>query len=145
MLIIREMTEEDVQSVCEIEEATFSMPWKAADFIDMIRRDNLNYLVVELDGKIIGGAGFRNVLGDGEITNVAISESFRGKGYGRMLLEEILRVGKKMGASAFTLEVRVSNTPAISLYESVGFKSEGIRPGFYDFPKEDALIMWIRR
>lgn len=144
MLIIREMTEEDVQSVCEIEEATFSMPWKAADFIDMIRRDDLNYLVVELDGKIIGGAGFRNVLGDGEITNVAISESFRGKGYGRMLLEETLRVGKKMGASAFTLEVRVSNTPAISLYESVGFKSEGIRPGFYDFPKEDALIMWIR-
>lgn len=144
MLTIREMTEDDVPYVCRIEEATFSMPWRAADFIDMIRRDDLNYLVAELDGEIIGGAGFRNVLGDGEITNVAISEPFRGKGYGRELMRELLKLGRKMGANAFTLEVRISNTPAIRLYESLGFVSEGIRPGFYDFPKEDAMIMWIR-
>lgn len=144
MLIIREMTERDVPDVCKIEEATFSMPWKAADFMDMIRRDDLTYLVASLDGEIIGGAGFRNVLGDGEITNVAISEAYRGNGYGRKLVGELLKKGEEMGATAFTLEVRVSNTPAIRLYESLGFKSEGIRPGFYEKPTEDAMIMWIR-
>lgn len=144
MLTIREMKEEDVPYVCEIEEATFSMPWKAADFIDMIKRDDLTYLVAELDGRIIGGAGFRNVLGDGEITNVAITEAERGNGYGKILVGELLKKGREMGASEFTLEVRVSNTPAIKLYESLGFKSEGIRPGFYEKPKEDAMIMWIR-
>lgn len=145
MLTIREMTEEDVPYVCEIEEATFSMPWKADDFIDMIRRDNLTYLVAELDGTIIGGAGFRNVLGDGEITNVAIKSAFRGRGYGKILVSELLKKGREMGADEFTLEVRVSNTPAIKLYESLGFKSEGVRPGFYEKPREDAMIMWIRR
>lgn len=145
MLTIREMTEEDVPYVCEIEEATFSMPWKADDFIDMIRRDDLTYLVAELDGTIIGGAGFRNVLGDGEITNVAIESAYRGRGYGKILVGELLKKGREMGADEFTLEVRVSNTPAIKLYESLGFKSEGIRPGFYEKPREDAMIMWIRR
>lgn len=145
MLTIREMTEEDVPFVCEIEEATFSMPWKAADFIDMIKTDNLTYLVAELDGKIIGGAGFRNILGDGEITNVAIESAHRGHGYGKILVRELLNKGREMGAEEFTLEVRVSNEPAIRLYESLGFKSEGIRPGFYEKPKEDAMIMWIRR
>lgn len=145
MLTIREMTEEDVPFVCEIEEATFSMPWKAEDFIDMIRRDNLTYLVAELDGTIIGGAGFRNILGDGEITNVAIEKTHRGHGYGKILVGELLKKGREMGAEEFTLEVRVSNEPAIRLYESLGFKSEGIRPGFYERPKEDAMIMWIRR
>lgn len=145
MLTIREMTEEDVPFVCEIEEATFSMPWKADDFIDMIRRDNLTYLVAELDGTIIGGAGFRNVLGDGEITNVAIKSAHRGRGYGKILVRELLKKGREMGADEFTLEVRVSNTPAIKLYESLGFKSEGVRPGFYEKPREDAMIMWIRR
>lgn len=144
MLTIREMTKEDVPYVCRIEETTFSMPWKAADFIDMIIRDDLTYLVAELDGKIIGGAGFRNVLGDGEITNVAISEEYRNRGYGRQLVSALLEKGKIMGATAFTLEVRVSNKPAIKLYESLGFKSEGIRPGFYEKPVEDAMIMWIR-
>lgn len=145
MLTIREMTEEDVPFVCEIEEATFSMPWKAEDFIDMIRRDNLTYLVAELDGTIIGGAGFRNILGDGEITNVAIEKAHRGHGYGKILVGELLKKGREMGAEEFTLEVRVSNEPAIRLYESLGFMSEGIRPGFYERPKEDAMIMWIRR
>ena len=48
------------------------------------------------------------------------------------------------GVKAFTLEVRVSNEAAIHMYEKVGFVSEGIRPGFYEKPAEDAMIMWKR-
>ena len=138
------MLDEDVPAVAKIEEATFSMPWSAEDFSDMIRRDNMTYLVAELDGKIIGGAGMRNILGDGEITNVAILSDYRGCGYGKKLVSELLKAGEELGAKAFTLEVRVSNEPAIRLYQSLGFVSEGIRPAFYERPREDALIMWKR-
>ena len=141
---IRPMTDEDVPAVSAIEEATFSMPWKPDDFREMIRRDNMTYLVVETDGKIVGGAGMRNILGDGEITNVAILAEYRRQGLGKRLLVELLKTGKELGADAFTLEVRAGNEAAIRLYESLGFVSEGIRPGFYEHPKEDAMIMWRR-
>lgn len=141
---IRKMTEEDAKYLAQIEEATFSMPWKVCDFLEMIAHDEVEYLVVTLDGEIIGGAGIRNILGDGEITNVVIREDMRGNGYSSMLMERLLEVGRGLGATQFTLEVRVSNAPAIGLYEKMGFVSEGVRPGFYDKPKEDALIMWKR-
>lgn len=141
---IRKMTEEDAKYLAAIEEATFSMPWKVSDFLEMIAHDEVEYLVVAKDGEIIGGAGIRNILGDAEITNVVIREDMRGNGYSKMLLEQLLEAGRKLGATQFTLEVRVSNKPAIGLYEKMGFVSEGVRPGFYDKPKEDALIMWRR-
>ena len=61
------------------------------------------------------------------------------------MLLELIRQGEEMGIADFTLEVRKSNAAAIHLYEKAGFRSEGIRPGFYDKPKEDAVIMWRRR
>ena len=143
-LVIRQMSDADVEAVAKIEEATFSMPWKPDDFRDMIRWDNMTYLVAELGGMIIGGAGMRNILGDGEITNVAILSKYRGMGYGKRLIAALLKAGRELGAKDFTLEVRVSNTPAIRLYESLGFVSEGVRPNFYERPTEDALIMWKR-
>ena len=141
-LIIREMTEADIEEVSKIEEECFSMPWKPEDFKEMIIRDNMTYVVSEIDGQIIGGAGLRCIVGDGEITNVAISAAYRGKGYSKPMLEELLLLGEKLGCSAYTLEVRVSNEPAIRLYKSLGFLESGIRPNFYEKPKEDALIMW---
>ncbi len=141
---IRPMLDEDIEAVSAIEEATFSMPWAPDDFRDMIRRDNMTYLVVETDGKIVGGAGLRNILGDAEITNVAILEPYRRQGLGRQLIRQLMTEGEKLGANAFTLEVRVSNEAAIKLYESLGFVSEGVRPNFYERPREDALIMWRR-
>lgn len=144
MICVREMTESDVPAVAAIEKATFSMPWSADDFRRMIADANMTYMVITVDDIIVGGAGFHNILGDGEITNVAVLEAYRGNGYGRRLLEALLEKGYQMGAENFTLEVRVSNTPAIRLYESLGFVSEGIRPRFYERPVEDAVIYWKR-
>jgi ribosomal-protein-alanine N-acetyltransferase len=56
----------------------------------------------------------------------------------------MMKEGQKEGLTAYTLEVRVSNTQAIHVYEKLGFVSEGIRPGFYEKPAEDAMIMWKR-
>lgn len=141
-LIIRVMEDEDAAYLAKIEEETFSMPWKVSDFLEMNAHDEVKYLVAELDGVIIGGCGIMNIAGDGEITNVVIKQEYRGRGYAHEMLSRLIEEGRKMGISDFTLEVRASNTPAIKLYEKLGFESAGIRPGFYEKPKEDANIMW---
>ena len=143
-LNIRLMNDEDAVALSAIEQEVFSMPWTVNDFLEMNAHDEVAYLVAEYDGEIIGGCGVRNVLGDGEITNVVIKEKFRGRGYAKCMLEKLFELGRSLGAKDFTLEVRVSNEPAIKLYESFGFVSEGIRPNFYEKPVEDANIMWLR-
>lgn len=141
---IRELTAADAYAVSRIEKEVFSMPWTEKDFIEMAEADYAHYYVAEVEGVIAGYCGIRNIAGEGEISNVAVAESFRRKGIGRALLEYMLKEASFHGIGDCTLEVRLSNMPAIRLYESLGFKSEGIRPGFYDKPKEDALIMWKR-
>ena len=84
------------------------------------------------------------MAGEGEITNVAVAKKFRRRGIGRALMEYMLKEAELLGMESATLEVRISNTPAIRLYESLGFQGEGVRPNFYEKPKEDALIMWKR-
>ena len=143
-MIIRELAVADVEAVSRIEEAVFSMPWKPNDFLTMIEADYAHYFVAEEDGEIAGYCGVRNMTGEGEISNVAVAEKFRRRGIGRKLMEYMLKEAPSFGIGDLTLEVRVSNAPAISLYESLGFHKEGVRPGFYEKPKEDALIMWKR-
>ena len=133
-ITICEMTEDDIEKVSMIEEECFSMPWKPDDFREMIARDNMTYVVLKIDGEIAGGAGLRCIVGDGEITNVAISERYRGNGYSKPMLEALLKKGEELGCNEYTLEVRVSNEPAIRLYKSLGFLEEGVRPGFYEHP-----------
>ncbi|MCR4655849.1 MAG: tRNA (adenosine(37)-N6)-threonylcarbamoyltransferase complex dimerization subunit type 1 TsaB [Lachnospiraceae bacterium] len=144
LIVIRRMTENDADQVSGIEEETFSMPWRKKDFLEMIERDNMSYLVIEKDGVIIGGAGIREIAGDIEITNVVVKEGFRGRGYGKRLLRSVLNEGRRLGGRQFTLEVRKSNVSAIKLYEGAGFKVEGERKDFYEKPRENALIFWKR-
>lgn len=144
MLLIREMKAADVEAVSKIESEAFSMPWSARDFLEMVEADYAYYYVAEADGNLAGCCGIRNMAGEGEITNVVVAADYRKKGIGRKMMEYMLERAKENGMGACTLEVRVSNRPAIRLYESLGFKGEGVRPCFYDKPKEDALIMWKR-
>ena len=144
MVTVREMKASDVEAVSEIEHEAFSMPWSAEDFLEMVEADYAHYYVAESNGRIVGCCGVRNLVGEGEITNVVVAASYRRQGIGRQMLEYLLREVKTLGIGDCTLEVRVSNTPAIRLYESLGFHGEGVRPRFYEKPVEDALIMWKR-
>ena len=143
-VIIRPLTEEYVDQVCVLEEEAFSMPWHKESFMEMIANENACYLVALVGEEVVASCGLRHIVGEGEITNVVTKSTMRGQGIGRQILLKLLDEGAKMGAQVFTLEVRVSNTPAIHLYESLGFVSEGIRKNFYEEPTEDALIMWKR-
>ena len=82
--------------------------------------------------------------GDGEVTNVSVSGDCRREGVGYKMVKQLLERGRGIGIENYTLEVRAGNAAAIRLYEKLGFVSEGVRPGFYDEPKEDAVIYWKR-
>jgi len=141
---IRKMQAEDVDAVTALEESSFSMPWKRQDFEDIITNPNRVYLVAEVGKDIVGGCMLTMIAGEGDISNVAVYESYRGQHIATALMQELLRVGEENGIRDFTLEVREQNQPAIRLYENTGFVSEGIRPNFYDRPKDNAVIMWKR-
>lgn len=144
MIEIRELQDADIEALSIIEAASFSMPWSPQDFRDLLNRDYCMYLVAVVDGQIAGCAGLTNICNEGNIDNVVIAEEFRGQGIATRLLRQLLSEGEAKGIEAFTLEVRVSNAPAIHVYEKLGFVSEGIRPRFYERPVEDAMIMWRR-
>lgn len=144
MVTFRRMEEKDVDAVSKIEEATFSMPWSPASFLEMIQSDHALFIVAEEDEKILGACGVVQALDEGNITNVVMAEESRGKGIGTAMLTFLMEEGKKYGITAYTLEVRVSNNVAIHVYEKLGFVSAGIRKNFYEKPKEDANIMWKR-
>lgn len=140
------MTFEDIPVVAEIEKACFSMPWSEKAYEDTLANENAIYLIAKekITGKIVGMCGVLDILGEGDVSNVAVSEEYRHKGIASSLMQELLDRGTKKGIEAFTLEVRSSNEAAIALYQSFGFESAGVRPRFYEKPVEDALIMWKR-
>lgn len=143
-LQIKSLTEEYVDQVCLLEKEAFSMPWHRESFLEMIKNKDACYLVGLMGDEVVASCGLRNIVGDGEITNVVTKSSVRGKGIGLQMLLKLLEEGIAMGVEAFTLEVRKSNASAIHLYEKLGFVTEGIRKNFYEEPAEDALIMWKR-
>lgn len=141
---IRKLQEADIESLSRIESESFSMPWSARDFRDLLTRNYCTYLVALAGGEVAGCCGMTNICQEGNIDNVVVAERFRNRGIACAMLKELIVMGEKAGITAFTLEVRVSNRAAIHLYEKLGFVSEGIRPQFYEKPTEDANIMWRR-
>ena len=144
MLIIREIESKDAEHLGALAREMFTMPWSAKAFMELAEDKNSIFLVAEKAGEIIGGCGLTHILDEGDIHNVMVAPAYRGQGIATRMLEKLLREGRNQGICEFTLEVRVSNAPAIRVYEKLGFVSEGIRPKFYEQPVEDALIMWKR-
>lgn len=141
MVIIRTMAKEDCARTAELEKKIFSQPWSEQGFQDGLAGEQNIFLVAEEDSEICGYIGMYQALDEGEITNVAVAPEKRNTGVGWKLMQAVIEKAKKQGICQIVLEVRVSNASAIHLYEKCGFKNCGIRKGFYDFPKEDALIM----
>ena len=141
-ITFRKMTANDADAVAEIELKTFSMPWKREDFFRELNKNFAEYIVGEIDEKIVAYAGAWISFNEAEVMNVAVDENFRGLGIGKKLFAELIKICKNRGATAITLEVRPSNLPAIKIYENFGLKSVGRRKNYYDNPTEDALIMW---
>ena len=147
---IREMRREDLEEVTALEAACFSLPWKYRDFEEVLTNPDRCYLVAEADSvtadtpdRILGGCMLTHIAGEGDISNVAVYERYRNNGIAASVLSALLRLGEeRYGITAYTLEVRSRNIPARRLYEKNGFVSRGVRPGFYQKPEDEAVIMW---
>lgn len=141
MISIRRMQPMDADRAAEIEKSIFSQPWSKQGFLDALNISGTIFLVAEEGTDILGYIGMYCAFEEGEITNVAVDASARCRGIGGMLIAEAKKAAAQQGLTRIVLEVRVSNENAIRLYERNGFVSQGVRRGFYDFPKEDANIM----
>ncbi len=143
-IIFCEMKYEHVSQVAEIEAAVFSEPWSYQSFLDTLGKEIYTFYVALCDGKVVGMAGLIKSCDEATVTNVAIIKEWRRQNIAENLLSELMNDAKKKGTVNFTLEVRESNKAAICLYEKLGFRNEGRRPGFYTKPNEAALIYWKR-
>ncbi len=143
---IREMRPEDLEGAYVLEKANMGAEaWTKQQLLDASMRSDTVYVVAEKGDRIVGLCGVQNISGDGDVTNVSVAQNCRGEGIGRKMLFQLMERGRGIGVVNYTLEVRAGNTPAITLYEHLGFTSDGIRPGFYSSPKEDAVIYWKRK
>ena len=151
---IRQMIPEDISQVAAIEKECFSVPWSEKVYAETLANENAFYVVAELTGeesssdlhgvsagKIVGMCGMMNILGEGDVSNVAVTASFRGRKIAERMLEELIHKGREWGMQTLILEVRSSNAPAIHIYEKYGFRQIGLRKAFYEHPQEDACIM----
>ena len=141
---IQPMQREEVEDVLKIEEQAYGdHHWSKNSFYGELSNDLAHYYsAFDIDGNLVGYAGSWQILDEAHITTIAVNPDLQRKKIGEALLNKLLQVCYKNEIKYITLEVRVSNTAAISLYEKYGFKSLGVRKGYYQNNNEDALIMW---
>lgn len=138
---VRPMVEKDVAKVAVIENSIFSLPWSEKSFLDACTTDENIYLVCEIDGEIAGYCGMWTVLGEGNVTNMAVAEQYRKCGVATALMEHMETIARQKGIDIFFLEVRQSNEAAKRLYQKMGYVDIGVRKRFYERPVEDAIVM----
>lgn len=143
-ICITRMTADDVEAVIAIEAEAFGEHhWSKSSFYDELKNNLAKYYCAKSEtGELIGYAGTWHILDEGHITTIAVKNSYLRKHIGEALIVNILNDCYDSGVKYLTLEVRVSNIPAINLYTKYGFESLGTRKGYYQDNNEDALIMW---
>ncbi|KUO78689.1 MAG: ribosomal-protein-alanine acetyltransferase [Desulfosporosinus sp. BRH_c37] len=141
--IVRPMQMDDLEAILEIERVSFATPWSLEAFkVELKDNEYARYLCLELDGQVIGYMGLWFIIDEGHITNVAITPNHRGQHWGEFLMRSVMEKMAEQGMERMTLEVRVSNSPAQSLYKRLGFAIAGVRKEYYADTREDAMIMW---
>ena len=140
--VVREMRVADMANVLGIERDTYPVPWSRAMFLAELGRRNGLGLVAMEGPDVVGYLMAAEQAGVWHVLNVSVRRPQRGRGVGEALLRALLERAEPQAPSGFTLEVRVSNDPAIRLYRRMGFLDHGVRRGYYSDNGEDALVMW---
>lgn len=142
---IRPLELRDIDAVVAIEREAFTTPWQAETFAGLMDREAVELTVmVDADDEVVGYSVLWCILDQGELANIAITPGWRGSGLGARLLEHVLAVAARRGVEKIFLEVRASNEAALALYRRYGFEQAGRRAGYYEQPREDALVMVAR-
>ena len=137
------LEEKDAKDIAILEELCFSTPWSEKTITDSIKNKNI-FMGIKENENLIGYLSMYQSLGEGYINNIAVNKDYRRRGIGKALLSALMDFCIEAEFEFITLEVRESNIPAISLYNSFGFKEEGRRKNYYNAPCEDAIILTRR-
>ena len=135
------MNETHVSAVAELEKLCFSAPWSERSIASELTNEYSLWLVEERDGVAVAYVGSQSCPPEADVMNVAVAPAFRRQGIGEGLMVALMDTLRDKGMESLTLEVRASNSPAIALYDRLGFTEVGRRPNYYTDPGEDALIM----
>ena len=138
----RTLLPEDAEAVAAVERESFPTPWSREDFWREASNDFACYIVALEDAEIIGFGGCWISFEEAQVTNIALTSAQRGRGLGKDLMTRLMCAVAARGAERMTLEVRPSNTPALRLYEGLGFAAIGVRKKYYQDNGEDAILMW---
>ena len=141
MIRIEKLQECHCSAVARLEGECFSLPWSESAIRSELSNPLSLWHVATFQEKVIGYVGSQSVINEADMMNLAVDADFRRQHIGEKLVLSLIDHLKQQQISSLTLEVRVSNDAAVSLYEKHGFVQVGRRPGYYQKPKEDALIL----
>ena len=141
---LRRLELRDLAEIEEIERSSYPTPWSRSMFAsELAKPSSLCLGAFEADtGRLIGYLIISRYVDAWHVMNVAVAPGHRRRGIASLLLNRLFELTAGRSRRGYTLEVRVSNTGAIKLYEELGFRPRGVRRGYYTDNREDALIMW---
>lgn len=135
------MEERHAPQAAELERRCFSKPWSEQALLEECKNPSAVFLAAEEGDALLGYCGMHFAAGECYMDNLAVSPEHRREGVGTRLVLSLLQAAKEQGGEFLSLEVRPSNAGAVALYEQLGFRVVGRRPGFYTAPREDALLL----
>ena len=140
--MIEKMTAADIDQVVAIENDVFQSPWKKENFEYEINENELSRMFVEKKGdEVISYGGLWLLFENADITTIGVKREYQHLGYGKRMMNRLIKAALEEGCEFVHLEVRVSNEKAISLYKKYGFEILRVRKGYYDDNHEDAYDM----
>ena len=139
---IENIDEKDIDRIYEIESKTFTSNWKKESFVNQLKRESSLLRVIKNENnEIIGYYWVWNIVNEVQVITVTVTEKFRGKGYGKVLVEDIIRISSENNMLNIYLEVRISNLTAINLYKKFGFTEYRQIENYYNKPVENGICM----
>lgn len=141
-MTVEKLAVEHLEQIAELEQLCFADPW-SEKALELLVADGAYGAICLQDGRVIAYGGVLWAPGEGQITNIATHPNARRQGMGAAILEHLIAEARSRACEQLSLEARVSNTPAIALYERYGFVKMGLRRGFYKHPTEDAYVMCL--
>ena len=142
---LTKLSHDDLIAIERIERLSYSTPWSRRMFESELKKPTsicVGAFQQKPLSRLVGYLIASRYVDTWHIMNVAVDPQYRRRGIARCLLEEILALTSDVEMCGHTLEVRVSNSGAIRLYEEFGFVTRGLRHGYYIDNREDALVMW---
>ena len=139
MIEIKDMSLEHLENIKDVLNSEFDDFWNYNILKEELNSQNSCYIVALLNNEIVGFAGIKFIVNEADIMNIVTKKTFRNKGIGKLLLENLIQLAKSLNLTSITLEVNEENAPAIHLYKKFGFEILGIRKNYYK--NTDGIIM----